>query len=180
MKLWIKSFSLLCFSLMAMACAHNEQAQPHTMPVATATQSPVYDANSWKGIIPQGCSHFSDGCNTCTRVPGAEVAACTRKACVQYKKPECLEKEKSVFVCSGQKTFTVFYKEYLSGDQKVALKPDQIMLVDSQTQTASSLTREPSASGSKYSGGGLSFWEKGDEAMLLLRGEPLYEACTKR
>jgi hypothetical protein len=50
-----------------------------------------YDANSWKTMIPESCLRFYDGCNNCRRSAAGEVAACTRKACVKYQKPRCLD-----------------------------------------------------------------------------------------
>lgn len=52
-----------------------------------------YDQNSWQEMIDDSCLSFSDGCNTCRREPGSNIAACTRKACMRYEKPECLDEE---------------------------------------------------------------------------------------
>lgn len=49
-----------------------------------------YDSGSWKTIIADSCTNFSDGCNTCTKEAGSDVAACTRKFCQSYEKPVCL------------------------------------------------------------------------------------------
>ena len=51
-----------------------------------------YYQYSWQDIIPDTCRVFFDGCNTCRRSPGSEVAACTHKACARYEKPICLDK----------------------------------------------------------------------------------------
>lgn len=56
-----------------------------------AESAPVYDANSWKSIVPADCRNFFDGCNNCTRMAGSEEAACTRMACETYQKPRCVE-----------------------------------------------------------------------------------------
>lgn len=53
----------------------------------------TYDANSWKTMIDDSCLSFSDGCNTCNREAGSDLAACTRKACAQYEAPKCLDAE---------------------------------------------------------------------------------------
>ena len=37
-----------------------------------------------------GCNLWFDGCNTCEVING-EVGACTKKACIEYEKPGCLE-----------------------------------------------------------------------------------------
>lgn len=52
-----------------------------------------YDMNSWKTMIPATCASFFDGCNTCRRGGGSDMAACTRMACQQYEKPKCLDTE---------------------------------------------------------------------------------------
>ncbi|MVF11658.1 hypothetical protein FT643_05820 [Ketobacter sp. MCCC 1A13808] len=174
---------LLCGCCIMAACALKQPEPGAQTALPTAPASDVlYDASSWKALIADSCRHFTDGCNTCTRATSVDSAVCTRKACLQYKKPQCLDNKptQAVYVCSGSKIFTVFYKEYRSGDQKVALKADQVMLVDAQARTGYSLTRQPSASGSRYSGGGLTFWEQGDQATLEQRGNPLYGACRKR
>lgn len=51
----------------------------------------VYDQNSWKTMIPDSCLSFFDGCNNCRRSSSSAVAACTRKACIKYEKPVCLD-----------------------------------------------------------------------------------------
>ena len=50
-----------------------------------------YSSQSWRETIPESCRVFFDGCNPCRREPGAEAAACTRKACVKYREPVCLD-----------------------------------------------------------------------------------------
>jgi hypothetical protein len=49
-----------------------------------------YNDSSWKTIIPLSCSHFYDGCNTCTRNPDGG-AMCTLLGCYEYQKPKCLD-----------------------------------------------------------------------------------------
>jgi hypothetical protein len=50
-----------------------------------------YTSESWKDIIPASCKHFNDGCNTCSRVKGEDIAACTKMACVKYQRPICTD-----------------------------------------------------------------------------------------
>lgn len=50
-----------------------------------------YDANSWKTMIDVSCTSFNDGCNTCNRMPGSGLAACTKMYCATYNQPYCLE-----------------------------------------------------------------------------------------
>ena len=150
-----------------------------------------YHADSWKNLIADDCEAYFDGCNNCRRAEGSAIAACTRKACAVYGKPRCLDEpitEGSVgktpfagrlvkFVCNGDNRFRVYYGEYVSGDQRVALGEEEIMLVDEQTHTAHRLERERAASGAKYADQMLEFWEHGGEAMLSKEGEKLYQNC---
>jgi membrane-bound inhibitor of C-type lysozyme len=146
-----------------------------------------YDAQSWKSLIPAACKSFFDGCNNCRRAQGSDVAACTRKACAVYEKPRCLDAPITEgspfdgrllrFECDDGRRFGVYYGEYVSGDQRVRLAEDEIMLSDPQTRTAYRLRRERAASGAKYSDGSLEFWEHGGQAMLRRNGQPLYAGC---
>lgn len=65
----------------------------YTVEGAEEASGETYDANSWKTMIDDSCLSFSDGCNTCNREAGSDIAACTRKACVQYEAPKCLDVE---------------------------------------------------------------------------------------
>lgn len=51
----------------------------------------AYNESSWETIIPESCQSFTDGCNTCRRGPQEGIAACTKKFCLEYSKPECLD-----------------------------------------------------------------------------------------
>ena len=151
-----------------------------------------YDAESWKTLLPESCTAFFDGCNNCRRTAGSAVAACTRKACAVYEKPRCLDEpitEGAVgttpfdgklvkFSCDDGKQFRVYYGEYVSGDQRVRLGENEIMLADEQTHTAYRLERARAASGARYSDGSLEFWEHGGEAMLRQEGRNLYQNCV--
>lgn len=50
-----------------------------------------YNFESWKEIIPSGCKSFFDGCNNCIRSENSDLAACTKKACLEYSEPKCLD-----------------------------------------------------------------------------------------
>jgi membrane-bound inhibitor of C-type lysozyme len=160
-------------------------------PTGSGGEQVSYDADSWKTLIADDCRAYFDGCNNCRR--GEESgAACTRKACATYQKPRCLDDpitEGSAgktpfqgrllkFSCDGDNRFRVYYGEYVSGDQRVKLAEDEIMLVDDQSHTAYRLERERAASGAKYSNGELEFWEHGGEATLGKQGQNLYRQCT--
>lgn len=51
----------------------------------------VYTEASWKTMIDASCLRFFDGCNNCRREEGSELAACTKKFCLAYEKPVCLD-----------------------------------------------------------------------------------------
>ncbi|MDO3381277.1 MliC family protein [Gilvimarinus algae] len=151
---------------------------------ASPPDSSRYDANSWQAMIPASCRHFFDGCNTCTRAQGASLAACTRKARASYERPECLDEPASVngvskqqYRCAGGEVFTVFAGEYRADDMRVKLAQDELWLSDAQTHTAHRLSRVRSASGEKYSDGELTYWTKGDEALIQQAGRVIYSAC---
>ncbi len=154
-----------------------------------------YDINSWQQMISKDCLAFFDGCNTCRRNPDTGLAACTRKACVAYAKPYCLDEEASAgttggrrvpapaqtisYTCDGGSGFTVSYGEYRSGDQRSRLKKDQIMFSDHQERSARPLNRVRSASGKRYSDGNITLFAKGKEAVVQQGGELLYTNCRK-
>lgn len=153
-----------------------------------------YDSNSWRDIIVDSCSRFSDGCNTCIRSEGAEIAACTRRACAAYQRPVCLEEESEPalgsdgdytsgariarFQCNDNQFFTAYYGLYMVGDQRVSLNDDEVMFTDEQTLTTDLLTRVPSASGARYhSQSGIDYWNRGDEATVQNNSMPYFSNC---
>ena len=71
------------------ATVENGVVTSYSVEGAEATQA--YDANSWQTEITGSCKSFFDGCNNCRREEGSDLAACTRKACVEYEKPKCLD-----------------------------------------------------------------------------------------
>ena len=163
-----------------------------TMTAALAGGDGPYDADSWKDLIADDCKAFFDGCNLCRRAEGSAVAACTRKACAVYEEPRCLDEpitEGAVgstpfdgrrvrFDCDDDRRFSVYYDEYVSGDQRVRLAAYEIMLSDPQTHTAYRLERVRAASGAKYANDTLEFWEHGGEALLRKEGQKLYQNCA--
>ncbi|BFM22181.1 MliC family protein [Gilvimarinus japonicus] len=159
------------------------------------TGAKQYNAESWKTLISASCKHFFDGCNTCTRAPDAQMAACTRKACMRYEQPRCLDNEQAAaqssgvgkkveYACEGDERFTVFFGEYRAGDQRVKLDTETVMLSDEQTRTTSQLKRERTASGAKYSNDSLQYWSKGSKATLhkIENGSEveLYQGCEEQ
>lgn len=57
------------------------------------TQEVIYDAESWKEIIPEDCQTFFDWCNNCTRIEWEDWAACTKMYCETYEEPKCTDWE---------------------------------------------------------------------------------------
>ena len=182
---------MLVAGLLLAACSEQESAvtpPPEAQP-ASVTEALSYGASSWRELIPESCTSFFDGCNTCRRVPGAAEAACTRKACMEYQKPRCLDDEqadggkaarKVQYQCAEGARFTVFFGEYRADDQRVTLGPDELMLSDAQSHTTYKLTRERSASGAQYTNDTITYWSKGAEAMLQQSGDTLYQGCREQ
>ena len=100
--LFKKSFQVLALSFLLLAttaCAQPQDGAEENSPAPDQQQQEMsYDQNSWKEMIPDSCTSFFDGCNNCNRAEGAEVAACTRKFCAEYQKPECLSEEITMYV----------------------------------------------------------------------------------
>ena len=160
-----------------------------TGPASAGGDAPSYDMNSWQTMIADDCRAFFDGCNQCVREPG-KPAACTRMACMEYRKPVCRDDEagaqstsrpepKTVdYVCADGDRISVIYNELRTDDMRVHIAENEIMLRDLQTRTVYRLERERSASGEKYvSKSGLQFFGKGDEALVLQNNERLYSDC---
>lgn len=152
----------------------------------------IYDQNSWKTMISDSCKSFFDGCNNCNRMEGSSMAACTRMACAEYQKPECLDEratnadettapsrgKRVSYQCDEDKGFMITSGEYVSGDAIVKLQADQIMFSDSQTKTATTMNRTVAALGEKYQAeNGLGFWIKGGTATVMQGDVNLYQNC---
>lgn len=183
----------ICACWFVTGCTEPDDTAPATAPEApSVSAAPAYDASSWRKLIPASCSSFFDGCNTCKRAPGAAGAACTRKACMQYQEPHCLDEEHAAvkpkapavrqvqYLCQGGERFTVFFGNYQADDQRVKLEPNEVMLSDTQTHTTYKLTRERTASGAKYSDGQMSYWNKANEASVQQDGDTLYQVCVEQ
>ncbi|WP_439135643.1 MliC family protein [Pseudomaricurvus sp.] len=179
----------LCGLLMLSGCASNNTDSSGAQ-TGSVDSEQTFDANSWKTVIPKTCQRFTDGCNNCVRNLESGVAACTRKACVSYSKPECLdgvisgsanaEPKKVVYQCESNKRLEVSYGQYVQNDKTVELQAGQIILRDPQSGTAHLLNRVRSASGERYQGDGLEFWSKGSDAMLRRNGQPVYLGCISQ
>lgn len=182
---------IVAFGMLLAGCTrHDEQppAAPATPPPMTSYKADSYNADSWKTLIPAACERYSDGCNLCNRNADSGMTACTRKACPSYERPECLDEVNTraangllgtlVYRCSGGQRFAVTGGDYRADDQRVQLREDQLMLSDPLARTATLLTRVTSASGVRYKGDDLELWSKGNEAMLMRGGVPLYWNCV--
>lgn len=176
------------------ACGKEKVAEGEKLTKPTPEmQSPQkqYDSNSWKSMIPESCKSFYDGCNQCRRAKDGDMAACTKKMCMQYQEPKCLDSEtlsaaqttplpirKAEYHCN-EGSFKVFWGEYRQDDQRMKLADNKVMFSDAQTHTVSMLTREETGSGMKYSGGNIVFWAKGAEAMVSIDNKRTYNNCRE-
>lgn len=178
----------ICCVLMLGGCASSDTDSTTSADAASVTEQ-AYDSNSWKSVIPKDCQRFTDGCNNCVRNLESGVAACTRRACVAYSKPECLdgmisgtasvEPKTVTYRCEPDNRLVVSYGRYEHDGKSVELQPGQIILRDVHDGSAHLLNRVRSASGELYQGRGLEFWSKGIEAMLRRNGRPVYLACVQ-
>lgn len=175
----LRTLVLCTITLLSVACASHT---PQDSAAGNTTDEAQYNQDSWRSMIPESCAHFFDGCNKCSREPGADVAACTRMACVKYQKPQCLDDQLEAgakrYRCEGGHQFAIFRDEYRADDQRMKLKKGEIMFVDAQTHTATLLKRVPTGSGERYDSGDISFFSKGPDAMLLQKNAPLYRNCS--
>jgi membrane-bound inhibitor of C-type lysozyme len=173
--------TVMIVTILVSACATTQD------PVVTPEPAPEYDMNSWKTIIGDECRSFSDGCNNCFRESG-KMAACTRKACLSYQQPRCLDEEAATesapaakrvdYACDADSTFSVSYHEFVQDDQPVRLQESEIMFSDHQKHTVYRLQRTPSASGEQYvDSAGFKFFAKGDEALVMEKDSRLYSNC---
>lgn len=151
-----------------------------------ASSVPVYDQHSWKTMIAPECKTFFDGCNTCRRAPGGIEAACTRKACMEYLKPKCLDDSSKVeqpnikqqtFASDGSLRFRVYFGSFASCQQSLRLQQDQVMFVNGRSHTAPLLTHISEVSVSRYCDRLTTFWAKGSNALVTSSETPLYRNC---
>ena len=153
-------------------------------------QSVSYDQSSWKTMIAESCATYFDGCNTCRRAPGSNASACSRKACGQYQKPQCLDDRESQslsgkspvlrvnYICENGNTFTVYYGEYGRNKNKQKLGENQVMLSDAQKRRAYLLTRAKIESGVQYTNDNLMLSTMGKKAVLTDDNQLLYYNCA--
>jgi uncharacterized protein YceK len=88
MRIIINLLTLFAIVSLPAGCSTVSQTSSTSEP---QSQVMNYDENSWKTMIPDSCLSYFDGCNNCRRNAAGEAAACTRKACFKYRKPECLD-----------------------------------------------------------------------------------------
>ena len=73
--------------------AYERDGKVESYNIEGETQLTKYNSKSWETFIDKNCQSFFDGCNNCNRQEGSDMAACTRKGCLEYKKPECLDEK---------------------------------------------------------------------------------------
>lgn len=80
------------FKECASACRNNPEAQLCTMQCVLVCE--FNDSSAQETVIPQNCTSWFDGCNTCI-VANGELGGCTRMACSpdQLEEPRCLSFE---------------------------------------------------------------------------------------
>lgn len=151
-------------------------------PASVAASLDSYTQNSWKTMILPSCQSFFDGCNNCVRRADAKQLTCTRKACMVYQQPRCLDPQlpqmQNIEYHCAEGVFIVYLGQYGEDDERVVLEPGNVMFVDRQTGEELLLQREVSGSGEKYAGGGLVYWNKGDNAIVHKNDAPLYRECV--
>lgn len=151
-------------------------------PSSTAEAPPQYTANSWRELIADSCRSFYDGCNQCRRADGASEAACTRRACLRYEQPRCLDPMQNAepvttYQC-GDRTLDVLRHQYTVAGQTETLADNQVALHEHNSASVDVLSRSESASGEKFTSGNMQFWSKGNEATWMLGSTRLQ--CSRR
>lgn len=165
----------LCLSLAA--CANN------------GSQPQSDQESRWQALGEPNCKTYFDGCNTCTRNPESGISACTKKECVDYETPRCLDDaDKTLtdavtgprllrFRCSGNNRFTLYFGEYLVADKRIALEDSQIMFVDAATRIAEVMTERATASGRKFVSGETTLWLNDERAIVNKGNNNYYNNC---
>jgi len=106
---------------------------------------------------------------------------CTRKVCQVYQQPRCLDvnshSRQVIDYRCAEGAFTVYIGEFPGEDETLVLEEGNIVLQESNGK-ATLLTRVKSGSGERYEGGGLMYWNKGDNALVHKNDAPLYRQCV--
>lgn len=153
----------------------------HVTSVSVTQAAHHYDRDSWKSLIGDDCQSYFDGCNNCVRGEKNELTRCTRKACQVYQKPHCLDLNSDIkrvikYQCM-EGGFTVYIGEFPAAKEVLVLEEGNIVIQEVDG-TATLLTRMASGSGERYKGGGLIYWNKGDNALVHKNDQPLYRQCV--
>lgn len=89
---YILSFLIMRYLLPISLFALTLVACNTSVPTANDNTETTYNQDSWQTMIDDSCISFFDGCNNCQRNTENNLAACTKKFCQTYEKPECLDK----------------------------------------------------------------------------------------
>ena len=186
----LHSLLFCCCLLLISACSHEDGSGSDE---AAAQPYSEFDSDSWQTRIPDSCSRFFDGCNQCRRTPGTVQATCTRKACVRYLEPKCLDEDSAVanvaeqeqpkkedYLCDGNNQFSIYYGTYLTEVQRLKLTAEEVMLADRQSLSAYKLTKKMLGSVVVFTDGKFALQSLGDEVQITLENELLYTNCKLR
>lgn len=166
----IQRISVLLLMATLAACASHPTVEPSPQVTApkTSTLTNRYDSQSWKSIISDSCQAYFDGCNQCRRALDSTAVACTRKACIEYKKPYCLDPASEPhwrqYQCADGRALAVYFGEYRTAAITITLPGNKLVLEDRLNQSSHTLSHSVSASGSLYRDDNVSFWVKGTNA----------------
>lgn len=78
---------VVCFGIAG--CTRESNMYTPTTDTMDQTQT---DMTATRGEIPENCTVYFDGCNTCHKNEDG-TSACTRKYCEQYEKSYCMDDE---------------------------------------------------------------------------------------
>jgi len=60
--------------------------------ISLAGNDKILDETSSQSEIPENCTVWFDGCNTCMiNLENPEIMGCTKMACFEYEQPMCIE-----------------------------------------------------------------------------------------
>jgi|GEM_PF-4134157 len=147
---------LLCSAILASCADHSDEREPLIKQGATPPE--VAEPHVGAAAVPE---------------PAADASPL----------PSVKTNRKIDYLCAAGERFSVFYGVYDHQGRRVELEPDTVILSDAHSHTTYKLLLQPTASGAKYANTVLSYWSKGDAAMLHSLGAQgefeLYQDCKQ-